>query len=107
VCVFVGVFLSGFLSFQKKPVYYLGALPFFLLNILIRSSPACSRKKNKPEKHRHLKPLYVKGYVDGKPMMKMLVDGGAAVNLMYYTTYRKLGKGPEDLIKTDMMLRDF
>jgi len=45
VCVFVGVFLSGFLSFQKKPVYYLGALPFFLLNILIRSSPACSRKK--------------------------------------------------------------
>ena len=46
MCVFVGVFLSGFLSFQKKPVYYLGALPFFLLNILIRSSPACSRKKN-------------------------------------------------------------
>ena len=45
MCVFVGVFLSGFLSFQKKPVYYLGALPFFLLNILIRSSLACSREK--------------------------------------------------------------
>ena len=27
-------------------MYYLGALPFFLLNILIRSSPACSRKKS-------------------------------------------------------------
>lgn len=49
----------------------------------------------------------MKGYVDGKPMTKMLVDGGAAVNLMPYTTYQKLGKGPEDLVKTDMMLRDF
>ena len=58
-------------------------------------------------KHWHLKPLYVKGFVDGKPMTKMLADGGAAVNLMPYTTYRKLGKGPEDLIKTDMMLKDF
>ena len=29
------------------------------------------------------------------------------VNLMPYTTFRKLGKGPEDLIETDMMLKDF
>ena len=88
-------FCLVFSPFKKKPVYYLGALPFFLLNILIRSSPACSRKKNKPEKHRHLKPLYVKGYVDGKPITKMLVDGGAIVNLMPYTTYRKHGKDPK------------
>ena len=27
-------------------------------------------------KHRHLKALYVKGFVDRKPMSKMLVDGG-------------------------------
>jgi hypothetical protein len=49
----------------------------------------------------------MKGLVDGKPMSKMLVDGGASVNLMPYTTFRKLGKGPEDLIKTNMMLKDF
>ena len=49
----------------------------------------------------------MKGFVEGKPMSKMLVDGGAAVNLMPYTTFRKLGKGPEDLIKTDMNLKDF
>ena len=60
-----------------------------------------------PVKHRHLKALYVKGFVDGKPMSKMLVDGGASVNLMPYTTFRKLGKGPEDLIEIDMMLKDF
>ena len=27
--------------------------------------------------------------------------------LIYYTTFCKLGKGPEDLIETDMMLKDF
>ena len=58
-------------------------------------------------KHRHLKALYVNGLVDGNPMSKMLVDGGASVNLMPYTAFHKLGKGPGDLIETDMMLRDF
>ena len=50
---------------------------------------------DKPAKHRHLKALYVKGFIDLKPMSKMLVDGGASVNLMPYTTFRKLGKGQE------------
>ena len=62
---------------------------------------------DKPIKHRYLKALYVKGFVDGKPMSKMLMDRGASVNLMPYTTFRKLGKGPGDLIQTDMMLKDF
>ena len=34
----------------------------------------------------------------------MLVDGGASVNLMPYTTFRKLGKGPKDLMETDMIM---
>ena len=62
---------------------------------------------DKPVMHRHLKALYVKCFVDGKPMNKMLVDGGASVNLMSYTTFCKLGKGLGDLLETDMMLRDF
>ena len=60
---------------------------------------------DKPVKHRHLKALYVKGFVDGKSMSKILVDRGTSINLMPYTTFRKLGKGPEDLIETDMMQR--
>ena len=62
---------------------------------------------DKPIKHRHLKALYVKGLVDGKPINKMLVDGGASVNLMPYTTFRKHSKGRGDLIETEMMLKDF
>ena len=62
---------------------------------------------DRPVKHWHLKALYMKGLVDRKPMSKMLVDGGASVNLMPYTTFCKLGKGPKDLLETNMMLRDF
>nr|AAK52152.1 putative gag-pol polyprotein [Oryza sativa Japonica Group] len=57
--------------------------------------------------NRHLKPLYINGYVNEKPMSKMMVDGRAAVNLMPYTTFRKLGRNAEDLIKTNMVLKDF
>jgi hypothetical protein len=35
---------------------------------------------------------------------KMLVDGGAAVNLMPYSLYRKLGKQDDELVKTNMTL---
>ena len=62
---------------------------------------------DKPVKHWHLKALYRKGFVDGKLMNKMLVDGGASINLMPYTTFHKLGKEPGDSIETDMMLKDF
>jgi len=55
----------------------------------------------------HLKALFVKGRVDGQPMTKILVDGGAAINIMPYAVYRKLGKGDQDLTKTDRKLKDF
>jgi hypothetical protein len=58
-------------------------------------------------KRQHLKALFLKGYVNGKQVTRMLVDGGAAVNLMLYTMLRKIGKSDEDLTQTDMMLVDF
>ena len=63
----------------------------------------------KPEetKQRHLKALFLKGYVNGQPMTRLLVDGGAAVNIMPYALLRKIGKSNEDLAKTDMLLKDF
>jgi len=55
----------------------------------------------------HLKALYLKGFINGKPLTKMLVNGGATVNLMPYSTFRKLGKRIEDLCPTDIRLIDF
>ena len=50
---------------------------------------------DKPVKHRHLKALYVKGFVDGKPMSKMLEDGGASINLMPSPLFISLARGQE------------
>jgi hypothetical protein len=37
----------------------------------------------KPEKlGTHMKSLFVKGYIQGKPMQRIMVDGGAGVNVM-------------------------
>jgi hypothetical protein len=52
----------------------------------------------------HLKPLFVRGHIDGILIAKMLVDGGATVNLMPYSLYRKLGKQDDELVKTNMTL---
>ena len=59
------------------------------------------------DQRQHLKALFVKGRVDRQLMSKILIDGGAAINIMPYAVYRKLGKGDQDLTKTDMMLKDF
>lgn len=45
----------------------------------------------------HLKPLFIRAKVDGVEVNKVFVDGGAAVNLMPYTLFRKMGKVDEDL----------
>ena len=59
------------------------------------------------DERQHLRAMFVKGRVDGQPISKKLIDGGAAINDMSYVMYRKLGKGDQDLAKTDMMLKDF
>jgi hypothetical protein len=62
---------------------------------------------DKPAKNRHMRPLYLRGYVNGEPLTKMFVDGGATVNVMPYTTFRKLGMSPGDLTPTSIVLNDF
>jgi hypothetical protein len=50
----------------------------------------------------HLKALYMKGHINGKPISRMLVDGRAIVNLMPYSLFKKLGGSDDELIKTNM-----
>ena len=64
-------------------------------------------EKPKEKSFKHLKGLYLKGFIDGKPMNRMLVDTGAAVNLMPYSVLRRLGHSAADLIKTNVMLNDY
>ena len=55
----------------------------------------------------HLKPLFIKGHIDGSPVARMLVDGAAVVNLMPYSVFKKLGLDEEKLMKTNMVLNGF
>jgi len=50
-------------------------------------------EKPSDDERQHLKALFVKGRVDGQPITKILIDRVAAINIMPYTIYRKLGKG--------------
>nr|ABA93663.1 retrotransposon protein, putative, unclassified [Oryza sativa Japonica Group] len=59
------------------------------------------------ESNRHMKPLYLNGHVDGKPVSRMLVDGCSAVNLMPYSLFKKLGREDDELKKTNMILNGF
>jgi hypothetical protein len=62
---------------------------------------------DKPAKNRHMRLLYLRGYINGKPLTKIFIDGGAVVNVMSYTMFRKLGMGPRDLTPTSIVLNDF
>ncbi|CAN6712866.1 unnamed protein product [Malus baccata var. baccata] len=50
----------------------------------------------------HLKPIYVSAHLEGVPFKRILIDGGAAVNVLPAKQMRKMGKGTEDLIPTDL-----
>jgi hypothetical protein len=58
--------------------------------------------QNHKANENHLKALYMKGHINGKPISRMLVDGGAIVNLMSYSLFKKLGGSVDELIKTTM-----
>jgi hypothetical protein len=55
----------------------------------------------------HMKPLYIKGHLNGKLINKMLVDGGVCVNIMPTAMFERLGHRDEDLMKTNMTLSSF
>jgi hypothetical protein len=42
------------------------------------------------ESSQHVKPLYIRDDIDGKPISRMLIDGSAAINLIPYSITRSL-----------------
>jgi hypothetical protein len=64
-------------------------------------------EKPQAKNYKHLTALYLKGYINGQPVNKILVDTEAAVNIMPYSVLRHLGRSTGDLIKTNITLSDF
>jgi hypothetical protein len=67
-------------------------------------SPKEAMCKNPEESSHHLKPLYVRGHINGKLISRMLIDSGAGINLMSYSIFKKLGREDDELVKTNLML---
>ncbi|KAM2104158.1 hypothetical protein ACFX1T_002195 [Malus domestica] len=55
----------------------------------------------------HLKPIYVTAHLEGVPFKRILIDGGAAVNVLPAKQMKRLGRGTEDLIPTDLTVSSF
>ena len=60
---------------------------------------AMFEKPKEPVKY--LKPLYLKGHINGSPVARMLVDGGAVVNLMPYTVFINASSSNPNFLKTE------
>jgi hypothetical protein len=53
---------------------------------------------------KHLKPLYMRGHIDGVPISRMLMDGGSAVNMMPYSLFKRLGEKDHEALKINLTL---
>ena len=59
------------------------------------------------EMTRHIRPLYVRAHFNGKPVSKVLVDNGSAVNVMPLRMLKALGSGVGDLIEIEVSVSAF
>ena len=80
--------------------------------VTIESSEECRPQKvilEKPsvEMTRHIKSLYVRTHLNGRPVSKVLMDNGSVVNVMLLRMLRALGRSINDLIETKVVVSAF
>jgi hypothetical protein len=54
-----------------------------------------------------MKPLFIRGHLNGMPIGHMLIDGGASVNILLLSLFKKLGHVEGDLKRTNLSLSGF
>ena len=59
------------------------------------------------EMTRHIKPLYVRAYLNGRSVSKVLTDNGSMVNVMPLRMLRALGRSINDLIEIEVVVSAF
>lgn len=64
---------------------------------------------DKPSKNmtKHLKLLYIGAHINSKAISRVIVDGGAMLNVMPVATMKKLGKKKDELDPTNMKMTNF
>jgi hypothetical protein len=55
----------------------------------------------------YMKPLFIRGLLDGTPIRHLLVDGGTSVSILLLSLFKKLGHVEGDLKRTNLSLSGF
>ncbi|XP_073019399.1 uncharacterized protein [Primulina eburnea] len=64
-------------------------------------------EKPTPAMTKHIRPLYIKAHVNGKPVSRVLIDNGSAVNVLPVRMLKSLGKNEEYLIPSEVLVAAF
>ena len=59
------------------------------------------------EMMRHIKPLYLRAHLNGRPVSKVLIDNGSAVNAMPLRMLRALRRSISDMIEIEVIVSSF
>ena len=51
--------------------------------------------------------MHIKAIIEGKKVGRILVDGGAVINLLPLMILKKLGKAREELMTTNIVITDY
>jgi hypothetical protein len=76
-----------------------------IAELTLGAGRAMFEKPENPGAHR--KPVFIRGHLDGTPIGHMLVDGGASINILPLSLFKKLGHIEGDLKHTNLRLSDF
>ena len=80
--------------------------------VTIESSKECRPHRvilEKPlvEMTRPIKPLYVRAHLNGRPVSKVPIDNGSALNVMSLRMLRALRRSISDMIETEVVMSAF
>ncbi|XP_050876224.1 uncharacterized protein LOC127079917 [Lathyrus oleraceus] len=82
-------------------------LCYYIMNNGVVEEQKSMFERPSPGMMYYLKPLFIRAKVDGITVNKVFVDGGATVNLMPYTIFKKMGKCDDDLRQHNMVLSNY
>lgn len=78
-----------------------------LPTIVMEEQSSTHFSKPTPEMVKHIKPLYITACFEGYPISKVLVDSGAAVNVIPMFVVSKLKKTEKDILPADLAVYDY
>jgi hypothetical protein len=76
-----------------------------VMELVLGAEHAVFEKLENPSAY--MKPLFIRGHLDGKPIGHMLIDGGASINILLLLLFKKLGHIKGDFECTNLSLSGF